>query len=130
MGAGQHFVGLVNASRHDPVVYTVCPGPAGSGRTGPIAAGQTLSVTKRSTGRGYTGPFSQIYAWFVPRATQATPVQVAFATYGSPQPIPTSVRVPCDGVGKVEFSSCPYLAPCTYGWVPSYVRVRFVNMAA
>ena len=34
-----------------------------------------------------------------------------------------------DGTGRVEFSSCPYLAPCAYGWVPDYVTVQFVNIA-
>ena len=30
----------------------------------------------------------------------------------------------------VEFSSCPYLAPCAFGWIPDYVNVQFVNIAA
>jgi hypothetical protein len=38
--------------------------------------------------------------------------------------------VPCGGTGQVEFSSCPYLAPCAYGWVPDYVNVRFIDIAA
>jgi hypothetical protein len=38
--------------------------------------------------------------------------------------------VPCSGTGKVEFSSCPYLAPCAFGWVPAYVDVTFNNIAA
>jgi hypothetical protein len=81
-------------------------------------------------GHGYTGPFAQIYAWFVPQSTATTaPAQVKFISYNAPQAIPTSVQVPCDGTGQVEFSSCPYLAPCAYGWVPDYVAVQFVNIA-
>jgi hypothetical protein len=46
------------------------------------------------------------------------------------QSIPTSIQVPCGGSGQVEFSSCPYLAPCAYGWVAEYVTVSFVDIAA
>ena len=40
-----------------------------------------------------------------------------------------SVRVPCAGHGEVEFSSCPYLAPCPCGWVPDMVKARWENVA-
>jgi hypothetical protein len=131
IGSHQHFAGRVNGTRNLAVVYTVCPGPAGPGRTGSIAGGQRFSVVRASGGRGYTGLFTQIYAWFVPRdaVTTTAPVQVKFTSYDAPQMIPTSVAVPCDGFGLVEFSSCPYLAPCAYGWVPDYVLVKFVNIA-
>jgi hypothetical protein len=114
------------------VVYTVCAGPASAGRTGPVAGGQTISVVRTRRGHGYTGPFAQIYAWFVPQntATTTAPAQLKFTSYNAPQAIPTSVQVPCDGSGQVEFSSCPYLAPCAYGWIPAYVAVQFVNIAA
>ena len=129
IGPGQHFTGLVNGSDRTPVVRTVCAGPASPGRTGTLARGQKLSVAEVVGGKGYTGPFSQVYAWFVPVRAGHAPVQLAFTHYGQPKPIPSSVRVPCNGRGKVEFSSCPYLAPCAAGWVPAYVPVRFVNIA-
>jgi hypothetical protein len=130
IGPNQHFSGLVNGTRTSAVVYTVCAGPVWAGRTGPVAGGQTLSVVRARKGHGYTGPFAQIYAWFVPQSTATTaPAQVKFISYNAPQAIPTSVQVPCDGTGQVEFSSCPYLAPCAYGWVPDYVAVQFVNIA-
>jgi hypothetical protein len=101
-----------------------------AGRTGPVAGGQTLAVVRATRDHGYTGPFSQIYAWFVPQKGATTaPVQLKFIKYNAPQAIPTSVKVPCDGTGQVEFSSCPYLAPCAYGWVPDYVTVQFENIA-
>ena len=50
-------------------------------------------------------------------------------TYGAKVPILDDVRVPCDGTGRVEFSSCPYLAPCAFGWAPDFVDVQFVNVA-
>ena len=92
-----------------------------------------MAVAEVADGPGYSGPFSQIYAWFVPAtsATSAqTPVMLKFTTYGTPEAIPTSVQVPCGGSGTVEFSSCPYLAPCAFGWSPDYVAVRFENLAA
>jgi hypothetical protein len=132
IGANQHFSGLVNGTRTSAVVYTVCAGPASAGRTGPVAGGQTLAVVRARTGQGYTGPFTQIYAWFVPQTggTTTAPTQLKFRSYRARQGIPTSVQVPCDGAGMVEFSSCPYLAPCAFGWIPDYVDVRFVNIAA
>jgi hypothetical protein len=125
----QHFAGIVNGKRTDAVVRTVCPGPAAD-RTGRVLAGQTLSVARSARGTGFTGPFTQVNAWFVPSPQGPAPVQVQLTEYGRPQRIPNSVRVPCQGTGAVEFSSCPYLAPCAYGWVPTYVKVRFVNVAA
>jgi hypothetical protein len=131
IGPNQHFSGLVNGTRTSAVVYTACGGPASAGRTGPVAGGQTLAVARRMTGRGYTGPLTHIYAWFVPQSgTTTAPTQLKFNSYGAPKAIPTSVRVPCDGTGMVEFSSCPYLAPCAFGWIPDYVKVQFTNIAA
>jgi hypothetical protein len=130
IGPNQHFAGRVNGTSTSAVVDTVCAGPISAGRTGPVAGGQTLSVVRVRRGHGYTGLFAQVYAWFVPQNAPTTaPTQVKFTSYNTPQAIPTSVTVPCDGTGQVEFSSCPYLAPCAYGWVPYYVTVRFVNIA-
>jgi hypothetical protein len=130
IGPHQHFVGLVNGSHRDPVVHTVCPGPAGPHRQGPVAGGQTVAVLEKPNGPGYTGPFSQVYAWFTPAPGGPRPVQITLTTYSSPRAIPTAIRVPCQGSGTVTFSSCPYLAPCAAGWVQTSVRVRFVDIAA
>jgi hypothetical protein len=125
----QHFLGLVNGSNVDPAVYVACPGPIFPGRTGPVVGGQHFSVAHVASGGGYTGLFSQVYAWFNPSTSGTAPVQVKFSTYGTEQAIPTSVQVPCGGTGSVQFSSCPYLAPCAFGWVPNKVPVRFLNIA-
>ena len=131
IGPSQHFAGQVNGRHVGAVVYTVCPGPVSPGRTGPVESGQTLSVRSLDSGGGFTGPFSSVDAWFVPTATATpAPPSVTFHRYGATKAIPASVRVPCDGTGTVEFSSCPYLAPCAYGWVPDYVTVTFENIAA
>jgi hypothetical protein len=129
IGPDQHFLGFVNGSNNDPVVYTVCPGPASPGRLGPVEGGQTFSVDEVASGGGFTGPLSSIYAWFVPASSSAKPPSVKFGKYGVSKAIPSTVRVPCDGTGQVEFSSCPYLAPCVAGWVPIYVPVKFENIA-
>jgi hypothetical protein len=131
IGPNQHFVGLVNGSKANAEVRVVCGGPAYSGRTGPVAGGQSMSVARVATGGGYTGPFHVVSAWFVPASAGSTPpTQLRFTAYGVPQSIPTSIQVPCGGNGQVEFSSCPYLAPCASGWVPEYVTVNFVDIAA
>lgn len=124
----QHFVGLVNGHDSQAVVYTFCPGGIYQGETGPVAGGQTMSVERRANALGNTGPFTQIYAWFVPTSNSGTPTMLQFTTY-STEPIPTSIQVPCYGSGKVEFSSCPYLAPCAAGWVPYFVDVTFEDIA-
>ena len=126
----QHFSGLVNGSKNKPVVYTVCAGPMSEGRTGPVAGGQTMSVARSAKGDGYTGPFRQVYAWFVQDTSGTPPQTLTFTRYGVPQPIPPKVQVPCDGPGQADFSSCPYLAPCAAGFVPDIVDVLFVNIAA
>jgi len=62
-------------------VTTVCPGPA-AGRTGPVAGGQTLAVARGPGRDGYTGPFTAIYAWFVPPSgTTTAPTQLKFESY-------------------------------------------------
>ena len=125
----QHFIGLVNGSNAAPVVvYTVCPGPA-VGQPGLVAGGQTLSVARVASGYGYTGPFSQVYAWFNQDSGGPRPNMVKFTEYGVSQPIPSAVRVPCGGTGQVTFSPCPYLAPCAAGFTPDEVTVKFVNIA-
>jgi len=132
IGPNQHFSGLVNGKRSSAVVTTVCAGPA-AGRTGPVAGGQTLSVVRGRGRHGDTGPFTAIYAWFVPQSggtTTTAPTQLKFESYRTPQAIPTSIQVPCDGTGEVEFSSCPDLAPCAFGWTPDVVDVQFVDIAA
>jgi hypothetical protein len=126
----QHFLGFVNGSRATPVVYTVCPGPQRQVAPGRWPAGRACRWAHVRSGGGYTGPLSQVYAWFVPNAAVNGRLPVSFTTYGTERAIPAGVRVPCDGKGRVEFSACPYLAPCVAGWIPNYVKVEFVNIAA
>jgi hypothetical protein len=130
IGPHQHFVGIVNGVEGRVVVDTVCPGPAGGHRTGPVKRGQTMAVAEAADGHGDTGPFSKIYAWFEPVRSGHRPVMLTFTEYGRPRDIPRSVRVPCDGKGEAVFSSCPYLAPCAAGFVQDRLKVKFENIAA
>jgi hypothetical protein len=130
IGPHQHFVGLVNGQQGSAVVYTVCPGPAGKHRTGPVKKGQTMAVAEVAKGHGDTGRFSHIYSWFQPVRAGTRPVMLTFTQYGEPRRIPRSVRVPCNGKGEAVFRSCPYLAPCAAGFVPNTLKVTFENVAA
>jgi hypothetical protein len=132
IGPHQHFVGIVNGlqlSSAPPVVYTFCAGPIWAGRTGSILGGQTLEVRHVRAGHGNTGGFNSVNAWVVQDTSKGAPQQIRFTTYATPQPFPAGAQVPCDGDGQVEFSACPYLAPCAFGWTPVLVPVRFVNVA-
>jgi hypothetical protein len=130
IGPHQHFSGMVNGVEGSVVVDTVCPGPAGGHRIGPVKRGQTMAVAEVMHGHGYTGLFSHIHAWFGPVRTGHRPVMLTFTKYGLPRDIPRSVRVPCNGTGEAVFSSCPYLAPCAAGFVQDRLQVRFENIAA
>jgi hypothetical protein len=98
-------------------------------QSAPVAGGQTVAVLKKAVGAGDTGPFSTVYAWFVPGAGGAPPTQLPLASYRNPVSVPTSIDVPCGGSGAVEFSSCPYRAPCAAGWTPVVVDVTFEDIA-
>jgi hypothetical protein len=65
----------------------------------------------------------------LPLRARSCSQQVTFTSYTT-MPIPAGVQVPCDGSGQVDFSPCPYLAPCAAGWTPDSVPVRFENIAA
>jgi hypothetical protein len=125
----QHFVGLVNGRHLNAIVHVACPGPALS-NSGSVVGGQTMAVARVAKGNGDTGLFDGVYAWFVPAQVGVRPTSLHFRSYTRSMEIPTSIHVACAGAGVVEFSSCPYLAPCAYGWTPTYVHVRFVNIAA
>jgi hypothetical protein len=99
------------------------------GETGPVASGQPVAVAKVANGRGFTGLFSQVYFWVNPPPGGPRPMILTFTGYSKPQTIPPTFQVPCGGQGTVEFSSCPYLAPCAFGWVPETIKVTFDNLA-
>jgi hypothetical protein len=126
IGPGQRFGGLVNGTRPKAIVKTVCPGPVWKGRTGPIAGGQTLAVTRVADGGGVTGPRqSTLFAW----AGQDLSTIFQFRYYDAAQTFPNTLRVPCDGPGEVVVSTCSPVALCA--GIPSTdrVTVQFMNIA-
>ncbi len=119
----QHFIGLVNGQHTDAVIYTICPGPMGG--TGPPAANQTVAVHRVRAGGGDTGSGGGvIYARITPT------VVVTLTHYQQPGTIPMSAEVPCEGLGRVVFSSCPLPGPCGAGAAVDEVPVTFVDIAA
>ncbi len=123
IGPNQRFSGLVNGHRDGAVVHTVCGGPVWEGRTGPVASGQTLSVTRDTRGNGETGAYRSVFAQ--PRYSGSV---VIFSTYDEPRQWPAGLEVPCDGKGTVAFLQCFGIIACTSG-SPDLVSVTFVNIA-
>jgi len=132
IGSGQYFAGVVNGVRGSaavtPIVRTICAGPVTPASVGTVAPGQSVSVVRTAKGPGFTGVFSSVSVWFVQPSVVPAPQQIRLAAYGVRAPVPTTIQVPCSGTGQVEFSACPYLAPCAVGWVPTQVTVRFVSV--
>jgi hypothetical protein len=131
----QHYIGLVNAKHTNAVIYVVCPGPA-TGQTGPPAGGQTVAVRKVLSGGGYTGSSAhfggraragrrEIWAQFGSDQANA----VGFTAYNVTKPIPTALRLPCQGTGTVTFTTCFGTVPCAANSKPDTVTVTFENLA-
>jgi hypothetical protein len=121
----QHYLGLVNGTNAKATIYVVCPGPA-AGRTGPPAGNQTVAVTQVATGGGDTGSIAhEVWTQF---ATDPLHV-VSFATYDTPATIPTTLQLPCEGTGTVDFTTCFDTLPCAVDAVDNIVTVTFVNIA-
>jgi hypothetical protein len=118
----QRFTGLVNGHHQDAKVYVACPGPVWPGRTTHPLQNQTLAVARAASGDGFTGEAAtRVVARFVDDAS----VGVVLTTYGSAQPVPTSISVPCEGKSVVRFAPRPRSSPS----VPDSVPITFVNLA-
>jgi hypothetical protein len=127
IGPNQHYIGVVNGKHTGAVIYVICPGPANPpGRTGPPAGNQPVSVARVSSGGGYTGSIARgIWAEFNNNTTNV----VRFATYNTPKPIPTNLRLPCSGTGAVTFTTCFGTLPCGAKARDDVVPVTFENLA-
>jgi hypothetical protein len=124
IGPHQHYVGLVNGKHAGAVIYVVCPGPAS--RTGPPVARQTVAVRRVSAGGGYTGSFAHdLWAQFGRDMMHV----VRFSAYNVAKPIPTSLRLPCQGKGTVAFTTCFGTMACSADTRSDTVVVTFVNIA-
>jgi hypothetical protein len=125
IGPHQHYDGIVNGQATKPVIYVVCPGPAAGG-TGPPAAGQTVAVHQVASGGGDTGSSAhEIWAQFGKDLFHV----VAFQNYDTPGEIPTTLQLPCQGTGVVDFTTCFGTLPCAADAVDDLVTVTFENIA-
>jgi hypothetical protein len=136
VGPKQYFTGVINGKSGNttkPItIMMACVGPIRPGETGHPVAGQTVAVHQMfppaGGSLGYTGNGSQIGAFFnapppaAPgaRPTTGTPL---FTRYDRPQPLPTSVTLPCAGTGTVWFTPIPVVPPSRSQAVP----VRYVG---
>jgi len=126
IGPKQHYLGYVNGKRANAVIRVVCPGPAGAKRTGPPAGNQPVRVVRVRSGGGYTGAIGRkVWAEFANDTVHV----VGFSRYGVTHPIPTTLRLPCQGTGTARFTPCFGTLPCSSTAKDDVVRVTFVNVA-
>jgi len=123
VGPHQIFGGLVNGqsgfSTPAPI-RMACFGAVRPGETGHPMSGQTVAVIRPEAilGHfGYTGSSAtHIVAFFGPLppspvVVPPTTSAVTFTKYDLNKPIPTSLRLPCDGTGSVTFVPFPQSPP-------------------
>jgi hypothetical protein len=120
---GEPFGGVVNGNTVQAQVFVVCPGPVFGGRTGPPAGNQSLMVVFGKLG-GSTGSASSVVAAF----KEDPSVRVVFTEYGVPQPVPSTLKLPCGGSGSVTFT--PFAPTGSDPGVADVVPVEYVNIAA
>jgi hypothetical protein len=137
VGPKQYFTGVINGKDGNTIVPIVirmaCFGPIKPGETGHPMKGQTVAVHQlfppSPTGSlGYTGNDAHIGAFFnAPppasagaRIATSTPI---FTKYDRPQPLPTSITLPCGGTGTAYFVPIPVVPPSRAATVP----VRYVG---
>jgi hypothetical protein len=123
IGPDQPFGGVVNGNTEKAQVFVVCPGPVFQGRTGPPAGNQSLMVVFGKLG-GFTGSASSVAGAF----TEDPSVKVVFTEYGVPQPVPSTLKLPCGGTGSVTFT--PFTPSGSDPGVADVVPVEYVNIAA
>jgi hypothetical protein len=134
VGPKQYFTGVINGKDGNtttPItIRMACAGPIRPGQTGHPLPGQTLAVHQlfppASGTLGYTGNDAKIGVFFTappPGGARATATTPAFTRYDRPQPLPTSLTLPCAGTGTVYFTPIPVIPPSRSATVP----VRFVG---
>lgn len=138
VGPHQYFTGVINGINGNTIIpITIrmgCVGPVYPGETGHPMAGQTLAVhelfppTSIAGSLGYTGNDSEIGVFFIAPPPVAVPGPQPIGTpifthYDAPQPLQTSLTLPCAGTGNVWFTPIPVIPPSRSATVP----VRFVG---
>ena len=134
VGPKQYFTGVINGKPGNvttPItIRMACFGPIRPGQTGHPMAGQTLAVHQlfppASGSLGYTGNDAEIGVFFTvppPAAARPGASTPVFTRYDRPQPLPTSLTLPCAGTGTVYFTPIPVIPPSRSATVP----VRYVG---
>ena len=108
IGPHESFVGAVNGAIANGVIQMACFGPIHPGQLGHPMSGQSSEVELSSTvaNAGFTGNAHQIDAFVTfnsPTAGAAVPVLGMYSFYYVPEPISTSLLLPCGGTGKVTY---------------------------
>jgi hypothetical protein len=131
VGPKQYFTGVINGKPGNTTIpITIKMACFGPEETGHPVAGQTLAVHQMfppvSGSLGYTGKDSKIGVFFnapPPAAAQPGTAAPVFTRYDRPQPLPTSLTLPCSGTGTVFFTPVPVIPPSRSATVP----VRYVG---
>ena len=122
----QYFTGVINGKAGNttiPIPIKIACSAAGT--TGHPLPGQTLAVHQLfppgSGSLGYTGNDSRIGVFFAappPGAARLAATSPTFTRYDKPQPLPTSLTLPCSGTGTVYFAPLPVVPPSRSATVP------------
>jgi hypothetical protein len=126
VGPKQYFTGVINGKAGNTTVpipiKMACAAPNGTGH--PVK-GQTLAVHQlfppAGGSVGYTGKDSRIGVFFdapPPAGAKLATSPPVFTRYDKPQPLPTSVTLPCSGTGTVYFAPLPVVPPAQVAAVP------------
>jgi hypothetical protein len=124
VGPNQLFAGFVNGRHSGATVRMACFGAIRPGQRGHPMAGQNFAVQLEvDVPGGFTGSSAnRIVAFFAP-VPSTGPSGVVLRRYGVPQPIPTTLTLPCAGRGVAEFAP----EPATGRARPDMVPVTFVG---
>ncbi len=131
IGPNQYFAGSVNGQSgvvSPAAIKMACFGPIKPGQMGHPMKGQTVEVFRPVailTTDGFTGNATSITAFFgppPPSAVASMTDTVTFHQYEVMKKIPTSLLLPCAGMGNVYFIAGP--GPISR---PAVVQVTFVG---
>lgn len=124
IGPNQFFIGQVNGTHTNAVIYVICPGPAFPGQTGHPESGQDVSVAQSAaTTGGFTGSLANSIVVTIPSSTTAA--GITLKAYDTPGAIPTTLVLPCAGTANVTYTPEP-TSPTARSDV---VTVTFINIA-
>jgi hypothetical protein len=137
VGPDQFFTGHVygvaaSGAATSSTIAVVCPSTANVGHPAP---GQSVSVTliipPTTALSGFTGTLAKSIEADLTWSTAEPPVSATaeladLTTYSTPEPIPTSILVPCTGAGVVTFAPTP-TSPSA---VDYNVSITFVRSAS